>query len=151
MYKVHPTVLLAEDDENDVLLLRKAFLQIHSVSLKVVSNGEQVVKYLLGEAPYNDRQKSPFPSVIVLDLKMPKKNGFEVLAWRQQQKEMTSLPAVILTASDQECDTKKAYALGASSYLVKPSGFDELVDMVGGFEKYWLTLNRIPAVIVTRS
>jgi CheY-like chemotaxis protein len=131
-------ILIAEDDENDVFLIKRAFHQAQFDNpLQVVSTGEEAVAYLKSDPPFQDREKHPIPSLLLLDLKMPRKNGFEVLAWIRQHPEFNSLPVVVLTSSQESADINRAYALGANSYLVKPANFLSLVDMINRLKEYF--------------
>ena len=124
-------ILLVEDQEDDVLLVQRAFRKAHLRNpLRVVRNGEEAIAYLQGDAPYNQREEYPLPTVMLLDLKMPRKNGFEVLEWIRQQPGLKTLRVVVLTASDQPQDVTRAYELGANCYLVKPTDFDDLMTMI---------------------
>ncbi|RMD93131.1 MAG: response regulator, partial [Calditrichaeota bacterium] len=115
------TVLIVEDDPNDVLLIRRAFQKAKILNpLQFVNDGEQAVQYLSGLPPFADSEKYPAPVLLLLDLKLPKKSGFEVLEWLQQQNTLHRLPVVVLTSSNQSSDINHAYDLGANSYLVKP-------------------------------
>ena len=137
-------VLLAEDDENDVLLMQRAFKKIRIQSrLHIVRDGQEVIDYLQGKNCFSDRSIHPLPSLVILDLKMPRRTGFEVLEWMKRQVAFKSIPAVVLTASSQHRDILRAYELYANSYLVKPGAFDELVNMIQETQHYWLKLNRI--------
>jgi len=113
-----PTMLYVEDDENDRMLL-----EIAQQSAKVLMNlvmaedGEQAVAYLKGEGMYSDRGRSPAPSLVLLDLKLPRKCGFEVLEWIRAQEALKRLPVVVLSSSSQECDQSRALRNGANSYL----------------------------------
>jgi CheY-like chemotaxis protein len=130
-------ILIAEDEENDVFLIRRAFHQAQFENpLHVVQTGEDAIAYLRGDAAYSDRDKYPIPALVLLDLKMPRKNGFEVLAWIRQHSEFNSLPVVVLTSSQESADINRAYALGANSYLVKPANFHSLVDMINRLKEY---------------
>jgi len=126
-------ILLVEDDSNDALLLQRAFRRASiSENLRVVSDGDQALAYLSAKPPFEDRHQNPFPSLVLLDLKLPGKSGLEVLAWiRNQDNELKELPVIVLTSSRQKQDIDQAYALGAHSYMAKPEGnFDELAEMV---------------------
>jgi CheY-like chemotaxis protein len=137
-------ILLVEDDANDVLLIQRAFNKAGLQSnLKTVRDGEQAIHYLGGEGVYADREKYPTPFLVLLDLKMPGVNGFEVLEWVRQQPAMKRLLIVVLTSSNLQADVDRAYELGANSYLVKPVEFDEMVHMIQRFEIYWAEINRI--------
>ncbi len=130
-------ILIAEDDENDVFLIKRAFHQAQFDNpLQTVSSGEEAIAYLRGDPPFSDREKHPIPALLLLDLKMPRKNGFEVLAWIRQHVEYNSLAVVVLTSSQESADINRAYGLGANSYLVKPANFVSLVDMINRLKEY---------------
>jgi CheY-like chemotaxis protein len=130
-------ILMAEDDDNDVFLIKRAFHQAQFENpLQVVETGDQAIAYLKGDAHYNDREKYPIPALVLLDLKMPGKNGFEVLSWIRQHPEFNSTPVVVLTSSQESADINRAYALGANSYLVKPASFLSLVEMINRLKEY---------------
>ena len=138
-------ILLAEDDPNDVLLIERAFQRTHVAnSLQVVRDGEEALAYLSGQAPYADRERHPLPVLMLMDLKMPRKSGLEVLEWVRRQPGLKRLPIIVLTSSNQSPDINRAYELGANSYLVKPAGFDSLLDLVKNLDMYWLILNEKP-------
>jgi CheY-like chemotaxis protein len=140
-------VLLAEDDENDVLLIKRAFQKSHVVNgIQVVSDGEAAVAYLSGEGIYADRQQHPFPVAMLLDLKLPRKSGLEVLGWAKQQPELKRLPIIVLTSSREARDIKDAYDLGVNSYLVKPFTPTELTETLKSFDLYWMVLNEPPEI-----
>jgi CheY-like chemotaxis protein len=130
-------ILIAEDDDNDVLLIKRAFHQAQFENpLQVATNGEEAIAYLKGDPPFGERDKFPIPALLLLDLKMPRKNGFEVLAWVRQRPEFNALPVVVLTSSQESADINRAYSLGANSYLVKPANFLSLVDMINRLKEY---------------
>jgi CheY-like chemotaxis protein len=137
------TVLLAEDDDNDVLLMKRAFAKATAAEhLRVVRDGQEVIDYLLGVGHFSDRATHPLPHLIILDLKMPRKNGFEVLEWVKTEPRFKRIPVVVLTSSSQPRDITRAYDLHANSYLVKPNAFEQLVALIASTEAYWLQLNR---------
>jgi CheY-like chemotaxis protein len=130
-------ILIAEDDEDDVFFIKRAFHQAQfEHRLEVVPSGEEAIAYLKGDPPFAERDKHPIPALVLLDLKMPKINGFEVLSWLRQHPEFNALPVVVLTSSQESADINRAYALGASSYLVKPANFLSLVDMINRLKEY---------------
>jgi CheY-like chemotaxis protein len=138
----HSAILLVEDDEADILLLRRAFRNARIANYLVeVRDGQAAIQYLSGEGPYADRTRYPIPFLILLDLRLPKLSGFEVLAWIREQPELVDLIIVVLTGSDHVPDVSKAHELGANSYLVKPGTFDELVEMVRRINGRWLLLD----------
>jgi CheY-like chemotaxis protein len=139
------TILLAEDDSGDVFLMKRALDKAAIAHvMNVVRDGEEAIQYLQGFGTFADRNSHPFPAVLLLDLNMPKKSGFEVLAWIRNQSALKRLPVIVLSTSSQETDVRKAYDLGANSYLVKPISFDQLVDMVKMIEANWLRINIPP-------
>ena len=139
------TVLLVEDNPDDVFLIQRAFKKAGLENpLQVVIDGEQAVAYLSGSGSYGDRERYPLPSLLLLDLKLPRRDGHEVLAWLRSQADLRRLVVVILTSSRELSDIDRAYEMGANSYLVKPVAFDALVDMVKTLNQYWLVLSERP-------
>ncbi len=142
-----PTLLLVEDDANDVMLFRRAKDKSNLANpLQVVEDGEAAVAYLSGQGQYADRNRYPLPALMLLDLKLPRKSGLEVLAWLREQPGLLRLPVVVLTSSKESVDVGQAYDLGANSYLVKPVAFDKLLEMVTALGLYWLILNEKPDI-----
>jgi CheY-like chemotaxis protein len=139
-------ILLVEDDSNDIVLLQRAFQKagLRSV-LRIVRDGEQAIQYLSGQGIYSNRERHPLPFLVLLDLKMPGTNGFEVLQWARAEQDLKRLLIVVLTSSHLQTDVDRAYELGANSYLVKPVEFSEMVNLIQRFEAYWTELNRIPS------
>ncbi len=140
------TVLLVEDNPVDILLMQRAFRNqiFTNTSLQIVRDGDAAVFYLNGEGEYSDRDRYPLPAIILLDLKLPRRSGHEVLVWLKQQPELKRLPVVMLTSSSQTLDVKRAYDLGVNSYLVKPVGFASLLEMMQSFSEYWLNYTELP-------
>lgn len=132
-------ILLVEDSEDDVFLMKRT-LSVAGVSnpVSVVTDGEQAVRYLSGEGEFRDRTAFPLPVVVFLDLKLPLKSGHEVLAWIRAQPAFESLIVVMLTSSDEPSDLRRAYSLGANSYLVKPLTPKQLTDLAEAFNWRWL-------------
>jgi len=137
--EVSDMVLVAEDDSNDVFLLRHAFEEagVHCPMI-AVEDGQEAINYLSGQPPYCDRGRYPMPRLLLLDLKMPAINGFELLAWLQTRPELKDLPAIVLSSSNQETDISRARELGARDYLVKPSVLNDLVRLVEQLQARWL-------------
>ena len=139
------TILMVEDDPNDILLTQRAFMQASLVNpLRIVRDGEEAIHYLGGRDPYSDRSRYPLPSLILLDLKLPKKSGLEVLEFLRAQPSLRQTPVIVLTSSQESSDIQRAYSLGANSYLLKPVGFDGLLEMVKAIGMYWVLLNQGP-------
>ncbi|HJQ67160.1 MAG TPA: response regulator [Gemmatimonadales bacterium] len=142
-----PVILIVEDDPNDVLLIQRAFKKANIlVPLRTVNHGDEAVAYLGGEGTYADRGQYPEPILVLLDLKLPRRSGLEVLEWIRAQSRLRRLPVVVLTSSKETDDINRAYDRGANSYLVKPVGFDSLLELVKSLEMYWLTLNQRPEI-----
>jgi CheY-like chemotaxis protein len=139
------TILMVEDRPADVLLIRRAFGKANIRNpLQVISNGEDAIAYLAGTGAFTDRDASPLPCLILLDLKLPRRSGLEVLSWLRAQPELKRLPVIVLTSSKETSDVNRAYELGANSYLVKPVMFDTLLGMITTLGLYWLTMNESP-------
>jgi len=140
----HP-ILYVEDEEHDVFLMRHAWKSAGVLNpVKVVTDGEQAVQYLSGEGKYANRDEYPLPCLILLDLKLPKMGGLDVLKWIRTQPAIHLLPVIILSSSNRTEDLRTAYARGANSYLVKPPNTDGLVEMVASVKDYWLNRNQLP-------
>jgi CheY-like chemotaxis protein len=133
------TVLHVDDDPNDTELLRAAALKARAdFILHNVEDGEQALAYLSGIGIYADRLKYQVPSLILLDLKMPRATGFEVLTWIRRHAVLGRTPVVVLSGSELQDDVRQAYDSGANSYLVKPLGFEALVTIVKNIKAVWL-------------
>lgn len=140
------TILLVDDNDNDLLLMRMAFGMAGSnYHLQEVRNGEEAIAYLKGESCYANRTEYPLPIIMLLDLNMPRKNGFEVLAWVRSQPILKRLMVIILTASSRIGDINRGFDLGASSFLVKPGSFEELEVMMRALCE-WAQLNQYPSL-----
>ncbi len=140
------TILLVDDSEFDVLLMRAAFKKAQfQPLLQVVCNGEEAIAYLAGTAPYHDRVRYPLPMLVLLDINMPKKNGFEVLRWLRADPVLKRLSVTMLTASLRPEDVDLAFELGANSYLVKPSNLESLAEILRTL-RAWVTINHFATV-----
>ena len=138
-------ILLVEDDPNDALLLERAFRKAGLLyPLSIVRDGDQAVDFLQGTGKYKDRVRYPLPRLMLLDLKLPRRSGHEVLKWVRSRPGLKRLPVIVLTSSSEPRDIVAAYDEGTNSYLVKPSNAELLAQMVSQLEKYWLTLNEGP-------
>jgi CheY-like chemotaxis protein len=124
-------VLAADDEESDALLLQLAFGKVASPNkLVVVRDGQEIIEYLNGYPPYADRDLYPLPSLLLLDLKMPRMTGFDVLAWLGEHPQFKELPAVVLSSSSHESGIEKARQLGACDYHIKPHGMPQFVQLI---------------------
>jgi CheY-like chemotaxis protein len=141
------TILLADDNPDDALLMKLAFRKAGIINpIQVVKDGTEAVDYVKGEGIYANRKRYPFPDLLLLDLKMPRMSGFEVLSWIRQQPGLKRLVVIVLTHSSESPDIDRAHDLGANSYLVKPSNFNNFVEMVKSLRSYWPTLSEKPRV-----
>jgi DNA-binding response OmpR family regulator len=143
-----PTVLLVEDDPNDARLVQRAFSRSGvKASVLRLQNGDEAVSYLGGEAPYDNRVLHPVPKLMLLDIKLPRRSGFEVLQWvRMRTDALRRMPIVMLTSSTHSIDINLAYDLGANSYVSKPESSNQLNELVRLFTSYWLRTNQPPAI-----
>jgi CheY-like chemotaxis protein len=145
-------ILLAEDDEDDVFIMRRA-LRGAGISnpLQIVRNGQEAIQYLTGEGPYADRKHHPWPCMLLLDLRMPLMDGFDVLAWLQRRRRPKDLLAVILSGSKDEADMLRASELGADAYCVKPDAYEDLVGIVRQLHARLTDLPELPPWLAPRS
>jgi CheY-like chemotaxis protein len=122
MWNSKSFILVCEDDSNDAHLLERAVKKIGVPNpIQVVVDGEEAIDYLSGKGKFADRVRHPFPSVIITDLKMPRKDGFDVLRWLQEHPECAVIPTIVWTSSAVDRDILNAYKLGANCYLQKPN------------------------------
>jgi CheY-like chemotaxis protein len=135
-----PAMLYVEDEKSDVLLLRVAFASAHLTNpVHIAVDGAEAIDYLAGNGPFADRNLHPLPALVLLDLNLPKKSGFEVLNWIRQQPEFYSLPVVIYTSSVGLIDQDTARMFGATDYFVKRSGVSHIAELVRRLAERWLT------------
>jgi CheY-like chemotaxis protein len=138
-----PSLLLVEDNEDDVFLMARA---LNSASFgcmpQTVADGRLALDYLAGTGSYADRQAYPLPALIFLDIKLPRISGLEVLRWLRAQPDLRQIVVIVLTSSNHPGDIRQAYDLGANSYVVKPASYQELVEFARACKEYWLGWNR---------
>jgi CheY-like chemotaxis protein len=140
-------ILLAEDRDDDVVLIRKSFEKaLVPHTFFVVKNGEETISYLAGEGRFSNRAEFPLPDLLLLDLKMPGMDGFDVLRWIKSQPQLSSLRIVVLTSSDSIYDVNLAYNLGANSFMVKPFEFENTLELARLITHYWLKKNKAPDI-----
>ena len=144
MIKDH-SILLVEDDADDALLIERAIRKSNLVApVYRVEDGEAACDYLAGHGKYADRSKHPLPTLVLLDIKLPKRSGLEVLRWVRSKPALARLVVVMLTSSRELKDVDEAYAQGANSYLVKPISPGEMQDLIKVLGLYWLRHNEPP-------
>jgi len=130
-------ILLAEDSADDAVLIKRALKEVtRDVKLRHVRDGTECIRYLAGEDPYDDRETFPFPAFLLLDLKMPGEDGFDVLRWLKQHPEIR-LPVIVLTGSIAERDRTESLNLGAREFHQKPAGYDDTVALAAAICQRW--------------
>ena len=137
-------VLLIEDNSDDAMLAMKALKTYMKNEIVWLKDGEEASNFLFGKAEYSNRDTNIKPKVILLDLKMPKVDGLELLERIRSNDLTRSIPVVIMTSSKEDRDLEKAYSLGANSYVVKPIDFDQFSKAAQQISMYWLLVNEIP-------
>lgn len=136
-------ILLVDDDENDVLLMQRAFKNAQVDNpLKVAVDGQGAMDYLAGVGRFSKREEHPLPRLIITDLKLSDKTGLDLLRWVRTQAGLRKTPVLVLSASANPEEVEAAYESGANSFLVKPSSFQELVEMLKAIKGFWLTYDR---------
>jgi len=136
-----------EDEPDDRFLIERALAKARIANpVQTVADGDEAVAYLAGEGRFADRTAYPLPILVLLDLKLPRRSGLEVLEWIRSTPHVRRLPVVVLTSSADSADVHRAYDRGANSYLVKPVEFEALHRMIETLGLYWLVLNRLPRV-----
>lgn len=139
------TLLVIEDDANDRFLIERAFRKAKIANpLQMVVNGDEAIAYLSGEGRFHDREAYPLPMLALLDLKLPRRSGIEVLKWIRSVSSVPTLPVVVLTSSPDSADVRAAYEAGANSYLVKPVAFEGLHRMIESVGLFWLVMSLLP-------
>ena len=138
-------IVLAEDDEDDQLIVRKAFNKARFRSpLQIVDNGRELMDYLKGRGKYQDREAYPMPGLILLDLNMPVMSGEEALAEIKADKNLQHIPVVVLTTSDDQTGINRCYELGANTFITKPVTFSGFLNVVSELQLYWFSLVELP-------
>lgn len=132
-----PVILLVDDNPHDVVLIRLAFRRVGIIdTIHLVKDGVEAMRYIRGEGAYSDRHQFPVPTLVLLDLKMPQTSGFDVLQWIREQTELSNVVVVVMSGSRDDTDIERAYALGANSYLIKPTRFEDMVKMMESLKDY---------------
>jgi CheY-like chemotaxis protein len=139
------TLLLADDDPDDRLLVKDALEETRwTADLRSVEDGVELIDYLRHRGRYADPSEAPPPSLILLDLKMPRKSGHQALKEIKEDPDLRQIPVVILTTSRQEQDISRSYRLGVNSFITKPSSFGALVETMRVLERYWFEIVTLP-------
>jgi CheY-like chemotaxis protein len=138
-------ILVAEDDEYDVDFLRRAFTEAGiSNQLHAVEDGQVAIDYLSGTGQFADRIQFPLPGLLLLDLKMPRKTGLEVLAWMRSQQKFCGLPVIMLSSTVHPLEIAEAYQRGVNAFVTKPVGTPERTELARMIKGFWLTFTEVP-------
>jgi CheY-like chemotaxis protein len=139
-------ILLVDDDSNDRFLIQRAFKKIGIANpLVEVADGAEAIAYLSGDHPYADRDKYPYPAILLLDLQMPRVGGLEVLEWIRSNLVAPGFLIVVLSRTDEIRQVNRAYTLGANSFLTKPGNKEDIQAVITAFRDYWILTNQPPA------
>src|SRR5262245_58414702 len=140
-----PVILFADDDPDDRMLVCDAFEESHlNCDLRCVEDGEELIDYLRRRGKYTSAQAAPRPALVLLDLNMPRKDGREVIREIKADPALRLIPIVVLTTTQAEEDIWRAYDLGVNSFIIKPVGFETLVEVVSTLGKYWFDTVELP-------
>ena len=138
------TILIADDDTDDRLFIDRALRQSgYMQTIEFVDDGEDLMHYLRRQGSYTE-QNAPWPDLLILDLNMPRKNGFQALSEIKDDPKLRRLPVIVMTTSSADEDVIKTYNLGVNSFVTKPFNFNRLVEMVGALKTYWLDTVKLP-------
>ena len=137
-------ILIADDDADDRMFLEQAMRQNgYSQGIQFVNDGEELMDYLYRKGEFNS-QNAPWPSMLILDLNMPRKNGFQALLEIKENPKLRRLPVIVMTTSSAEEDVLKTYNLGVNSFVTKPFNYNRLVEIVGTLKAYWMDMAKLP-------
>ncbi|PRY33938.1 response regulator receiver domain-containing protein [Spirosoma oryzae] len=138
------TILIADDDQDDRMFLEQAMRKCgYSQSIHFVDDGEELMNYLYRRGNYTE-DNAPWPSLLILDLNMPRKNGFQALKEIKDDLSLRRLPVIVMTTSTADEDVVKSYNLGVNSFVTKPFHFSKLVEMIGALKMYWMDIVKLP-------
>lgn len=141
-------VLLVEDDQNDVLFMERAFRKANIPNpICVAHDGREAIDYLSGTGRFANRNQHPLPCLIILDLKMPRMTGMDVLQWLREQPVLYCLPVIVLSSSSHRNDVERAYRLGANAFVLKPGSNEERGKLAQLIKEFWLELNEPPMMV----
>jgi CheY-like chemotaxis protein len=142
-----PPILLVEDDENDILLFQRAVRDAAIRNpLAIARDGQEAIEYLDGQGQFANRTRFPLPCLIILDIKMPRKTGLEVLEWLANKESLRVLPVIMFSSSPRAEDIADAYRLGANAFIVKPSSLERRAELARVIKSFWLEFNQAPVV-----
>lgn len=130
-------VLVGESDSGEIFVYEQAFRRIGITSYTFLNTGNEILDYLQAKGEFADRHKYPFPKWLLMEVKLPRMSGFDVLAWLYQHQHCRVIPTVAFSDSDKDVDVRKSYELGANAYFVKPHGFQPMVDCLALIDHFW--------------
>lgn len=138
------TILIADDDADDRMFLEQAMRENgYDKGIQFVEDGEELMDYLHRQGRYNELN-APWPNMLILDLNMPRKNGFQALSEIKDDPKLRRLPVIVMTTSSADEDILKTYNLGVNSFVTKPFNYNRLVEMVGSLKTYWIDTVKLP-------
>ena len=144
------TILIADDDTDDRLFMDRALRESGYTQLvQFVEDGEELMDYLRRQGRFSENN-APWPDLLILDLNMPRKNGFQALSEIKADPKLRRLPVVVMTTSSAEEDVLKTYTLGVNSFVTKPFNFNRLVEMVSALKTYWLDTVKLPKAVISK-
>lgn len=139
-------ILLVDDDQADINITLRAFKKLQTKDeIFVVKDGQEAIDFIFNLGKFEDKKKFPMPDLILLDLKLPKLSGFQVLEKLKNDSRCKHIPIIILTSSKNEDDIRKCYELGCSSYIPKTISYENFVEIIKGFNYYWHEINLLPS------
>jgi CheY-like chemotaxis protein len=138
-------ILLVEDNEDDIVIIQRVFKRLKLTNpLFIVRDGKEAMDFLLNKGAYSNINDAPKPGLILLDINMPRMNGFEVLENMKKQEALKAIPVIMLTVSEREEDIVESFKNGAVSYITKPMDFEQFVKVIEQFDIYWSLVSKIP-------
>jgi CheY-like chemotaxis protein len=150
MINVRSNILVIEDDPNDLFFIKRAFSAMHTTCHMIaVGDGADAIDYLRGVDDYANRERFPIPALILMDLKMPRVDGFEFLGWLRREPGLKIIPVVVFSSSNLEDDVARAYQLGANSFIVKLQDNTRLPETLKTLASYWLDVCQTPTSEMT--
>ena len=142
---IPPEILIADDDMEDIILIIEALKETRlKNNIQSVKNGEELLQYLLNKGTYSDKKKYPTPGIVLLDLNMPKKDGYEALKEIKENKHLKNIPVIILSTSNSLEDILRTYRIGANSFITKPANYVGMVEAMNNVQKYWFQTVALP-------
>ena len=138
-------VLVAEDSADEIFIYERTFAEVDFAKHIIVRDGQEVIEYLCGKGEYSDRRRFPFPDWLLMDIKMPRRDGYETLEWLRNNPECQIMPTVVFSSTQEPSEIKHAYQLGANAFFSKPYKMQDMVKILKAIREFW-SCAKIPAV-----